>query len=85
MSLLDLLKHRRSVRNFLDKPVEREKPTAPEGGPDGRGEKQQIKPAEKKPVAPEGGREKKDKKKPAELVESPQKDKKKQGAEEPER
>jgi len=25
MALLDLIKHRKSVRNFLDKPVEREK------------------------------------------------------------
>ena len=67
------------------KPVERVKPTAPEGGPTGRGQKQQVKPAVKKPVAPEVGRKKKDKKKPVELDESPQKDKKKQGEEEPER
>jgi hypothetical protein len=66
------------------KPSEK-KPVVPEGGPAPKGEKQQVKPAEKKPVAPEGGREKKDKKKPAELDESPQKDKKKQGEEEPER
>ena len=67
------------------KPIERVKPAAPEVVPGGRGERQQFKPAEKKPVAPEEGREKKDKKKPAELDESPQKDKKKQGTEEPER
>ncbi len=66
------------------KPSEK-KPVVPEGGPAPKGEKQQVKPAEKKPVAPEGGREKKDKKKPAELDESPPKDKKKQGEEEPER
>ena len=61
------------------------KPTAPEGGPTGRGQQQQVKPAEKKAVAPEGSREKKDKKKPAGLKESPQEDIKKQGEEEPER
>jgi hypothetical protein len=32
------------------KPAERVKPTAPEGGPTGRGQKQQVKPAEKKPA-----------------------------------
>jgi hypothetical protein len=67
------------------KPEEKGKPAGPEGGPTGRGEKQRVKPEEKKPVAPEGGREKKDKKKPAELDESPQEDKKRQGEEEPER
>jgi hypothetical protein len=66
------------------KPVDK-KPAVSEGGPVPKGEKQQVKPAEKKPVAPEGGREKKDKKKPAEFDESPQKDKKKQGEKEPER
>jgi hypothetical protein len=67
------------------KPVERVKPSGPVVSPTGRGEKQQVKPAEKKAVAPEGSREKKDKKKPAGLKESPQEDIKKQGAEEPER
>jgi hypothetical protein len=74
----------RGERKKQVKPSEK-KPIAPEGGPAPRGERKQVKPAEKKPVAPEGGREKKDKKKPAELDESPQKDKKKQGEEEPER
>ena len=67
------------------KPAERVKPVAPEGGSTGRGEKQQIKPVEKgKPAATKGGpigREKK----PAELDESPQEDKKKQREEKPER
>lgn len=61
-------------------PAERVKPAAPEGGPTGRGERQQqVKPAERvKPAAPEGDREKAGKKKPVEHDESPEKDKKKQ-------
>jgi Family of unknown function (DUF6600)/FecR protein len=61
------------------------KPVAPESGPTGRGQQQQVKPAVKKPTAPKGGREEKDMKKPGELNESPQIDKKKQGEEEPKR
>ena len=67
------------------KPAESVKPSAPKDGPTGRGEKQRVKPAEKKPVAPEGRREKKDKKKPAGLDGSPQKNKNNPGKKEPER
>jgi Family of unknown function (DUF6600)/FecR protein len=49
-------------------PAERVRPSVPQVGSAGRGEKQQVQPAGKKPAKPE---------------ESPQKDKKKQGEEEP--
>ena len=63
----------------------KKKPAVSEGGTAPKGKKKQVKSVKKKPVAPEGSREPKDKKKPAELDKSPQKDKKKQGEEEPER
>ncbi|HSW63155.1 MAG TPA: hypothetical protein VLH56_07595 [Dissulfurispiraceae bacterium] len=72
-------------------PEEKGKGAEPRGGPTGRGERQQVRPAEKKPAervqpdSPEGGRENKDRTKPAEPDERPQKEKKKQGDGERER
>ena len=65
------------------KPAERVKPTGPVVSPTGRGEKQQVKPEKKgKPGVPECGPGQKDEMNPDKC---PQKDKKKQGKEEPER